>query len=123
MKRNSADQISISERQVGSKQLQIVLDDNGTRQEEISSQLAESVCISVGTAIQLARLGVYLEKVFGGPRDLEFAVVGKNLYLLQARPITALDSWTEREICHEFDTPILTEEDYVTKANTGEVAP
>ena len=41
----------------------------------------------------------------------------------KARPVTALDAWTDFELRHEFDSPILTNSDYFTKANTGEVAP
>ena len=37
--------------------------------------------------------------------------------------MTALDSWSDYEIRHEFDTPTLTDGDYLTKANTGEVVP
>jgi hypothetical protein len=43
--------------------------------------------------------------------------------IIQARPVTALDAWTDFELRHEFDSPILTDSDYVTKANTGEVFP
>lgn len=48
-------------------------------------------------------------------------MVGSDVYLLQARPITALDAWTDKELRREFDTAVLTDEDYVTQANTGEV--
>lgn len=37
--------------------------------------------------------------------------------------MTALDAWTDFELRHEFDSPILTNSDYLTKANTGEVFP
>ena len=37
--------------------------------------------------------------------------------------MTSLDAWTDSELRHEFDTPILTDSDYLTKSNTGEVAP
>lgn len=37
--------------------------------------------------------------------------------------MTSLDSWTDYELKHEFDSSILTAADHVTKANTGEVFP
>ena len=123
LSRTSSGELSVLERTVGSKQLKIVLDESGTRHEQMETTESGTFCISDGTALRLGRLGVHLEKVFGGPRDVEFALVGGDIYLLQARPVTALDGWTEKELRHEFDTPILTEEDYVTKANTGEVCP
>lgn len=46
-----------------------------------------------------------------------------SLFFCQARPITALDAWTDFELRHEFDSPILSDLDYSTRANTGEVLP
>lgn len=43
------------------------------------------------------------------------------MYLLQSRPITTLNVWTDWEIQHEFDTPILSENSIYTRANVGEV--
>ena len=41
-------------------------------------------------ATRVATLARQLETLFGGPQDLEWAFAGDALYLLQARPITAL---------------------------------
>ncbi len=38
----------------------------------------------------LAELGVELEQRFGGPQDVEWALAGGELYLLQSRPVTTL---------------------------------
>ncbi|KYG03857.1 pyruvate kinase [Sorangium cellulosum] len=40
--------------------------------------------------IELARLGLRLEAHFGCPQDVEFAIAGGSLHLLQSRPITTL---------------------------------
>ena len=39
----------------------------------------------------LADMAVRLEEFFGKPQDVEWAIVGKELYLLQSRPITTLN--------------------------------
>ncbi len=39
---------------------------------------------------QLALLGAAIEKHFGSPQDIEWAWAGEELFILQARPITAL---------------------------------
>src|SRR5207249_9355237 len=39
---------------------------------------------------RLARLGAAIERHFGRPQDVEWAWAGGELFLLQARPITAL---------------------------------
>lgn len=117
--------VQVVERRLGSKQLTVVMDETGatTREVETSTDRASTACLSDAVALRLGRLGVHLERVLGGARDIEFAVVGSDVYLLQARPITALDAWTDKELRREFDTAVLTDEDYVTQANTGEVCP
>ncbi|UQA56835.1 PEP/pyruvate-binding domain-containing protein [Polyangium aurulentum] len=40
--------------------------------------------------LELARLGLRLEKHFGCPQDVEFAFQGGSIHLLQSRPITTL---------------------------------
>ena len=37
-----------------------------------------------------AELGRSLEETFGGPQDVEWAIAGGELYLLQSRPVTTL---------------------------------
>lgn len=41
-------------------------------------------------ALAIARLGLQLEQHFGCPQDVEFALAGGQIYLLQSRPITTL---------------------------------
>ena len=40
--------------------------------------------------VRLAELGRRLEEHFGGPQDIEFALAGGEVYLLQSRPVTTL---------------------------------
>lgn len=44
---------------------------------------------------RLARLALQVEEAFGGPQDLEFSLVGSDVFLLQARPITTLTNVEE----------------------------
>jgi pyruvate,water dikinase len=44
-------------------------------------------------ARKLYKLGTRLEKELGGPQDIEWAVAGGKLYLLQSRPITTLQGY------------------------------
>ncbi|MFI6317189.1 PEP/pyruvate-binding domain-containing protein [Nonomuraea sp. NPDC050556] len=45
--------------------------------------------IDDATAAELARLGGEIAAVLGGPQDIEWAIVGGRIWILQARPITA----------------------------------
>ena len=42
--------------------------------------------------IELARLGLAVETHYGSPQDTEWAMAGGRTYLVQSRPVTALDS-------------------------------
>ena len=44
----------------------------------------------MNVAVGLARLGARAEAHFGAPQDVEWARAGGELYVVQARPITAL---------------------------------
>lgn len=83
LKRTYAGELSISERTLGAKQSKIVLFEDGTREESVDAEESATLCISDKMALELGQLGIYLEKAFGGPRDLEFAVVKNSIYLLQ----------------------------------------
>ena len=49
---------------------------------------AERQAVTEAEAVALARLAVQVEAVFGCPQDIEFAIAGDRIHILQARPIT-----------------------------------
>jgi len=69
-------------------------------------------CIDDAMASRLADLAIRIERLFGAPQDIEWAIAGGEAFILQARPITTPvreRSWEERQIW--------------TNANAGEVLP
>ncbi len=62
---------------------------------------------------RLCRTGLAVERLLDGPQDIEWAIEGGQLYLLQARPITAAGSprsrddviWTRRFIGERWPRP------------------
>ena len=48
--------------------------------------------IDEDTVRMIATLARDVERIFGTPQDVEWAIAGGELWLLQARPITALPS-------------------------------
>lgn len=46
-----------------------------------------------------------------------------RIYLLQSRPITSLNQFSDWELIHEYDSAIMSEEDLCTTANVQEVVP
>ena len=91
--------------------------------EEISlpSSSSASSCLYPSTALRLAAAAADLERRFGGARDVEFAVRDGQIFLLQSRPVTAVESaWTDFELATEMDAAVVAATDDVnTKANVG----
>ncbi|XP_043247024.1 putative phosphoenolpyruvate synthase [Amphibalanus amphitrite] len=122
--RSHTDELAVSGRQLGTKQVQTVMTAaGGTAEVPIDSSAAAAGCLSDSAALRLARIGVQLESAFGGPRDVEWAISKDQIFLLQSRPVTSLAGWSELELTHEHDAALLTDHECITGANTGEVLP
>ncbi|XP_065335145.1 rifampicin phosphotransferase-like isoform X2 [Cloeon dipterum] len=117
--------LKIEEVQIGSKKDSIFVSKSGegTESINIAEEQRRKLCLSGDLLLKLAQIGEGLERLFGSPRDIEWAVVEEEIYLLQARPITTLDAWTDHELEHEFDMPVVMDNDILSIANTGEVFP
>jgi pyruvate,water dikinase len=59
----------------------------GTEERELGDEGAEQK-VGDDTLRELARIGDDLEQRLGGPQDIEWAVEGGEIYVLQARPVT-----------------------------------
>jgi len=107
----------------GDKKYIIEMDDSSSVTEtELDEENRKKLCLSEDVALRLAKLAIILEKFFGSPRDIEFAITkDKRIFLLQARSITALNNLTDYEIAHETDSAVMGGYDIYTRANIGEV--
>nr|XP_053638125.1 prodigiosin synthesizing transferase PigC-like [Cherax quadricarinatus] len=124
VRRSWRDQLSLVHTKLGAKKIKYTIkEEGGPVKEEVSEEERRKVCLSETTALRLAGLAVYLHQAFATHRDIEFALVQERVYLLQARPVTGLQVWTDYEVTHEHDTAIITDHELLTKANTGEVFP
>ncbi len=54
------------------------------------SNIVSGGVLEDGELVALAELGRRLEDHFGGPQDIEWAIQGGQIYLLQSRPVTTL---------------------------------
>lgn len=52
-----------------------------------------------------------------------FLLLQNQIFLLQSRPITSLNQFSDWELIHESDTAIMSQEDLCTTANIQEVMP
>jgi phosphohistidine swiveling domain-containing protein len=82
-------QLRLVEAVAGDKRVRVVVDAVVT-EEPVPEHLATALAIDVRTARQIAWLALEAEALFGAPVDVEWAIAGDGLWLLQARPITTL---------------------------------
>lgn len=79
---------AILEKKTGKKETSVWLaSDGGTYKEPAPSR--SQLCLSDEQVLELTEMIVRVEDYYGKPMDTEWAFADRNLYLLQARPITA----------------------------------
>jgi pyruvate,water dikinase len=79
----------VLERTPGLKKLLIrTVANGGTVEEEVSAELAERLCLDDDQVQALNELASRCEHVYGAARDIEWAIAGGRLYLLQCRAVT-----------------------------------
>uniref|UniRef100_UPI00398F3D89 rifampicin phosphotransferase-like isoform X2 n=1 Tax=Pristiophorus japonicus TaxID=55135 RepID=UPI00398F3D89 len=114
----------IIKKEVGSKQQQVLQAvGGGVVFEETLISEAAKCCISEDIILRLGQVAFQVEKAYGNARDIEWAVQGVNIYLLQARPITTFNTESEFELMHEFDSALSTNYEWMTTSNIGEMMP
>lgn len=77
-------------RETADKQVMTVRLEGGTEQQPVPEPLRRASVLDDSAAAELVRLGVQIERLYGGPTDIEWALVDGKFFILQARPITAL---------------------------------
>ena len=77
---------------IGSKRHRIVRRDDGTEAKiDNSSEMRESRVLDDEQVLELASLGLRIEQHYQSPQDVEWALAGGKMYIVQSRPITTLD--------------------------------
>lgn len=66
------------------KQIKLLKDRGGTQK------------ISDDQIVKIAKLGLKIEKIYYFPQDIEWAIEGDNIYVVQTRPITTIKSKSEQ---------------------------
>ena len=79
----------VRDRVIGDKRIRVVAaPEGGLREERVPEAQAQQQALDEHLLAQLVALGKRVEEHFGDARDVEFAVAGDRIYLLQARPVT-----------------------------------
>ncbi|MCL4559955.1 MAG: PEP-utilizing enzyme [Chloroflexi bacterium] len=77
-------------RQTEIKEVMTVSMAGGTQERPVEGKKQKQAVLSDAEAVRLASLAVQIEALYGMPVDIEWAALGEEFYILQARPITAL---------------------------------
>jgi pyruvate,water dikinase len=78
-------QYDVLDRRAGDKQTRI----DGTVTSQVPPEDRGRLCLDDRKLLRLTQLGHEVAECLGGPQDIEFAVQNDQIWLLQARPITA----------------------------------
>ena len=78
-------------RTISEKKIECVLDKHGSVEERIAPK-DRSIALTLDKRQmrRLAKVAIGIETEFGCPQDIEWAISGRKIHLLQSRPITAL---------------------------------
>ena len=68
------------------------LTETGTVESEVEESKRRAQVLSAVQVTELITLGRAIESLYGAPQDIEWCLANKKLYIVQARPITALPS-------------------------------
>ena len=63
--------------------------EGGTREVALAPEEGEAAAVTEEQLARLAAVGLELEERLGGPQDIEWAIQGDELFVLQSRPVTA----------------------------------
>jgi phosphohistidine swiveling domain-containing protein len=79
---------AIKEQQLGDKRLMTAPAASGTEEVAVASEKQAQSALTAEQASALAALCRQVEALFGSPQDIEWAIVGDQIFLLQSRPVT-----------------------------------
>ncbi|MCU0632893.1 MAG: phosphoenolpyruvate synthase [Methanolinea sp.] len=83
----------VIDRLIANKRYQIISEkDHGTKTVEVPRDQQDVALLSDDEVRKLATFGKIAETHYGVPQDVEWGIVGENIYILQSRPITTIKS-------------------------------
>ncbi|MBN1933279.1 MAG: PEP/pyruvate-binding domain-containing protein, partial [Anaerolineae bacterium] len=77
-------------REIANKQVMTVRTESGTEEQSVLDAQRTAQVLDDAQIAELARLGAQIEALYGMPMDIEWCLADGQLYIVQARPITAL---------------------------------
>jgi len=88
----------IVERNIVEKPRMISASGEGEREMEILPNRRTTPSLTDAQAREIGRIGLEVDRAFGCRMDLEWAIEGEDIFLVQARPITALPAFFPHDL-------------------------
>jgi len=92
----------IIEINIGSKETQIVYGDKNTKEEPVSEAKRTARALNDTEIAALVSAALKIEKHYGMPMDIEWAIQNNEIYILQARAITTLKNNDDKKLIQKY---------------------
>ena len=103
-------ELKIIDEKISDKKLAIIRTAGGqTKTIQLTPEKSNSRVLKTYELKQLAEFAIKLEEHYEKPQDIEFAIEGETIYILQTRPITTLKKISSNEKEADLDGQVLTE--------------
>jgi rifampicin phosphotransferase len=106
-------------RETADKEVMTVYTEDGTGERRVPEARRRQPVLDDEAAAKLARYGARIEDHYGAPQDVEWALAGGELFIVQARPITNLppgdvrweppypgSAWWRRQVVENLPEPL-----------------
>jgi pyruvate,water dikinase len=80
--------LSIFQRNIGRKEIKVIQQGNGTTVVAVTGTEQLRPCLLDSRIVEIARIGLDVERHYGQAQDIEWAVWDNHIYILQARAVT-----------------------------------
>lgn len=80
----------VKHKEIGDKRVMTAPTEAGTAEIEVTAERRRQPALGADHVAVLARLGSELERIFGAAQDVEWAIAGDRVVLLQSRPVTGI---------------------------------
>ena len=87
---------------IGTKETQIVYADKNTKEESVSEEKRTARALNDTEIAALVSAALKIEKRYGMPMDIEWAIQKNEIYILQARAITTLKNNDDEKLIQKY---------------------
>ncbi|MCX6774117.1 MAG: phosphoenolpyruvate synthase [Candidatus Micrarchaeota archaeon] len=99
--------MQIVSKDIAEQSFMIVRDSNGgTRQENIDDFVKKNQKLTDQEIRELAKIGTFIEKHYTDPQDMEWAIEGNRMFIVQSRNITTLNPKQHAEIKPDYTAKV-----------------